>query len=140
MGTVIRAEISKRGKWWISKHRYYELKHFCLQYNEFKEELAGLIRLPGSFNDISSTRSFDGDLTGNTAVKRAYYTNRMNMIEQAAIDADPDIYRYILKAVTEGYTYEYLRGVMGMPCSRSVYYDRYRKFFWCLSRNYLKLL
>ena len=33
MGTNIRPEISERNPYWISKHRYYELKHFCLQYN-----------------------------------------------------------------------------------------------------------
>lgn len=49
MGTVIRAEISKKGKWWISKHRYYELKHYCLQYKEMKEELESLIKLLALF-------------------------------------------------------------------------------------------
>lgn len=32
MGTVVRADISKKNAYWIDKHRYYELKHFCLQY------------------------------------------------------------------------------------------------------------
>lgn len=32
MATVIRPEISPKNKYWISKHRHYELKHFCLQY------------------------------------------------------------------------------------------------------------
>lgn len=34
-----RAEVSKRNKYYISKHRYYELKHFCLQYPEWKHAL-----------------------------------------------------------------------------------------------------
>lgn len=139
MGTVIRAEISKKGKWWISKHRYYELKHFCLQYNEFKEELESLIRLPGSFCDISGGQSYDGDRTANSAIRRTYFTNRIEMIEQAAMESDPDIYTWLLKGVTEGYTYEYLHTMMGMPCSRVYYYDRYRKFFWCLSRKSFNL-
>lgn len=140
MGTVIRAEISKKNKYWISKHRYYELKHFCLQYREIKEELAGLITVPGSFVDISGKRSFDGDRTGDTAVRRAYLTKRLDLIEQTALETDGDIYQWLLKGVTEGYSYEYLRSVLGLPCSRDVYYDRYRKFFWLISRKYVLLL
>lgn len=30
MGTDIRATISTKNRYWIEKHRYYELKHFCL--------------------------------------------------------------------------------------------------------------
>ena len=40
MSTVIRAELSKNNPYYISKHRYYELKHFCLQYNEWKKAYA----------------------------------------------------------------------------------------------------
>lgn len=139
MGTVIRAEISKKGKYWISKHRYYELKHYCLQYKEMQEELEGLIKLPGSFCDISGQSGYDSDQTGDTAVKRAYLSRRISLIEQAAVEADPELYRYILKAVTEGYSYEYLKSVMDIPCSRDYYYDRYRKFYWCLSRKIYSL-
>ena len=32
-----RAEVSKKNKYYISKHRYYELKHFCLQYKEWED-------------------------------------------------------------------------------------------------------
>ncbi len=38
MGTDIRPEISRRSRYDISRHRYYELKHFCLQYPEWKAE------------------------------------------------------------------------------------------------------
>lgn len=100
-----------------------------------KEELESLIKLPGSFCDISGRTGFDGDRTGDTAIKRAYLTRRISLIEQAAVEADPDIYKWILKAVTEWYSYEYLRGVLGIPCSRDYYYDKYRKFYWCLSRK-----
>lgn len=37
MSTLIRPEISIKNKYWISRHRYYELKHFCLQYTDWKK-------------------------------------------------------------------------------------------------------
>jgi len=46
---------------------------------------------------------------------------------------DPALADYILKAVTEGRSYTYLKTVMNIPCGRSMYFDRYRKFFWLLS-------
>lgn len=37
MGTTLRAELSEKNPYWIEKHRYYELKHFCLQYPIWKK-------------------------------------------------------------------------------------------------------
>ena len=37
MATVLRPELSSKNKYYIDKHRYYELKHFCLQYTEWKK-------------------------------------------------------------------------------------------------------
>ena len=38
MSTTIHPEVSEKNKYWIDKHRYYELKHFCLQYPLWKKE------------------------------------------------------------------------------------------------------
>lgn len=42
MSTTIRPEISKKKNYWIEKHRYYELKHFCLQYPIWKKACSSL--------------------------------------------------------------------------------------------------
>ena len=57
------------------------------------------------------------------------------MIEMAARDADDFLYPFILKAVTEGLSYTYLKAKLNIPCGRDMYYDRYRKFFWLLCRE-----
>lgn len=31
MSTTIRPELSEKNQYWLDKHRYYELKHFCLK-------------------------------------------------------------------------------------------------------------
>lgn len=46
MGTDIRAEVSTKNRYWIEKHRYYELKHFCLQYSQWKKMYVSLDGLP----------------------------------------------------------------------------------------------
>ena len=57
------------------------------------------------------------------------------MVEQAAIGADPDLYPYILRGVTEGLSYNALKMKYGIPCCREVYYVAYRRFFWLLSKR-----
>lgn len=51
------------------------------------------------------------------------------------MDADEELYSYILKAVTEGLSYTYLKTALEMPCGRDAYYDRYRRFFWLLDKE-----
>ena len=134
MATLIRAEISEKNKYWISKHRHYELKHFCLQYPTWKKEYAecraGLLSAP--MEKLPSS-NIPGNPTERIVMKRAYYKDRIDLIEKIAMEADRYLYKYILKAVTEELSYTYLRSKLNIPCGRDMYYDRYRKFFWLLS-------
>lgn len=123
MGTAIRAELSSKNKYWISKHRYYELKHFCLQYPEWKK----------MYSDLHDT-IIPLSISKRIAM-RAIYSANVELIEKAAREADPYLYEYIIKGVTEGKSYTYMRTVLNIPCGKDMYYDRYRKFFWLLSES-----
>lgn len=135
MATVIRPEISEKNKYWISKHRHYELKHFCLQYPIWKKAYAVFnnTSIPSSAAEKMPSGNLPGDPTGKIATIKSYYSERINLIEKAAMEADSDLGSYILKAVTEELSYTYLKSTLGIPCSRDMYYDRYRRFFWLLS-------
>lgn len=135
MATVIRAQISEKNKYYIDKHRYYELKHFCLQYNEWKKAYSNCnesIIFAASL-DKMPTSNIPSDLTAKYAMKKAFYGERIKLIEQVALEADEFLYPYILKAVTEGLSYTHLKSRLDIPCGRDMYYDRYRRFFWILS-------
>ena len=137
MSTLIRPEISEKNKYYIDKHRYYELKHFCLQYNEWKKAYAAcnesIIFASNIEQKVSS--SIRSDLTAKYAIKRAYYSGRIKIVEKAAMESDEYLYPYILKGVTEGLSYTYMKTKLNIPCGRDMYYDRYRKFFWLLSES-----
>lgn len=137
MVTKIRPEISMKNKYWINRHRYYELKHFCLQYPEWRKTYAALNELSVSTSILEDMLSNSGpsDLTAKYALKRAYYSEKIRMIEQTAMDADGELYIYILRGVTEGLSYTNLKTKLNIPCSRDTYYDRYRKFFWLLNET-----
>ena len=136
MGTVIRAEVSNKNKYWIEKHRYYELKHFCLQYPIWKKSYAVLDGFNQRPLDLYSTFSKGSvsDPVARCVEAKLFYSERMDMLKQAAIDTAPDLSDYILKGVTEGISYDYLKSRLDIPCCKDVYYDLYRRFFWLLSR------
>ena len=135
MATKIRPELSIRNKYRIDKHRHYELKHFCLQYPRWKKAHADLNNLTSSLSRIEemSSTNIPGDPTSKCAIKKARYSELIDMIEQTAKAADKELYMYILKAVTEGLSYTYLKSRLEIPCGKDMYYDRYRRFFWLLS-------
>lgn len=137
MTTRIRPELSVNNKYWISKHRYYELKHYCLQYPIWKSAYASFddTDIPLSMIERYPTSNMPGDPTGKRAVMKAYYKEKIKLLEDVAKDADPYLHKYILKAVTEELSYNYLRSKLDIPCGRDMYYDRYRKFFWLLSEK-----
>ena len=120
MGTTIRPELSEKNPYWIERHRYYELKHFCLQYPIWKKAYAALDGL--------------SDPTARCAEARSHYLERMKTVEQAAIATDAELSTYILKGVTEGWSYDILKARLNIPCCKDVYYNLYRRFFWLLNK------
>lgn len=135
MATVIRPEISIKNEHYISKHRYYELKHLCLQYSDWKKTYADYSELYASSAMFERQRGqlAHTDITSRYAIKKAEIKEKIDLIERIAREADPDLHRYILKAVTEGLSYTYLKTKLDIPCGRDMYYARYRRFFWLLN-------
>lgn len=134
--SVIRPEVSVKNKYWIDRHRYYELKHFCLQYKQWKKEYVSLNDFGLSMGVITGMPSSNEirDLTSDCAIRKAEIGNRIKLIESTAMEADVDLWYYIVKAVTEGLAYTQLKTMFDIPCSRDMYYDRYRRFFWLLDK------
>ena len=136
MGTTIRPELSEKNEYWVEKHRYYELKHFCLQYPIWKKAylaLDGLSKRPADLVAIQATNTIS-DPTAKCAEAKAFYSERMNMIENVANETCLELSGYILKAVTEGFSYDHLKARLDIPCSKDTYYKLYRRFFWLLNK------
>lgn len=139
MATVIRPEVSSKNKYYIDKHRYYELKHFCLQYNEWKRAFAEIdgYSASSSMAAIGSGGSSSEiyDPTSKYVMMKNFYARRIGLIEDAAIATDPELHTYIIKAVTEGLSYTHLKTKLDIPCGKDTYYKLYRKFFWILNKT-----
>ena len=88
MGTTIRPELSEKNPYWIEKHRYYELKHFCLQYPIWRKAYSVL---DGYANPPKDSASFVitstlGDPTAKCAMAKTYYSERTDMVEGCRAD------------------------------------------------------
>ena len=124
MGTTIRAELSKKNPYWLEKHRYYELKHFCQQYPICRQ--ADLAMCSNKYNMSNPTERI--------AIIRSFYSERMGMIEKTAKETDLSLAEYIVIGVTEGMSYDLLRVNYNIPCCKDIYYECYRRFFWLLNK------
>ncbi len=136
MATIIRPELSKQSAFYISRHRYYELRHFCQQYPEWRErlqDLDGFLAKKQRAGHIPSP----GDPTAMAAEQRLFYIGKMEKVENAARRVCPTLesFHWLLDGVTNGCTYEILQARAGVPSfSRDAYYRLYRMFFWQLDK------
>ena len=131
----LKAELSEKNQYWIPRHRYYELKHYCLQYPEWKHAYSdlGVKLVPGCMEWIRS--SSPSDPTARIGQLRADLRRAMDLVERTALDADPVLGSFIFKGVTEGIPYAQLSAREGIPCGKDLYYECYRRFFWLLSQK-----
>lgn len=90
----------------LSKHRFYELKHFCLQYPDWKREYENADGWSGK-----------GDTTSKDGIKRGVLKTYVELIEDCARLTGVDI----LKFVTTN---------ANLPVELHYHY---RQFFWFLS-------
>ena len=114
----MRAVVSKKNRNWMPKHRYYELKHFCLQYHDWIRQ----------YNDVSIKGGMDP--TGDEAIRLAKLRERIDAIDQS-IDICPKELRYAIKEhVTRGRPYESLE----VFCCRTAFYAICREFYGYLEK------
>lgn len=119
----------------ISPRAYRELYYFCLQYGEMKARLRELYSVASGVISAMPRGTDIADSTAKKAMAAAQLRTNIELIERAARQADDEIDGYILRNVTEGTGYTYLRHALNMPCGRNKFYKARRKFFYILYKN-----
>lgn len=122
----------------ISKNRYAELKAFCLQYGEKKSKIK--YGISAAQYDGQPKAHNTGSQTERQAMDNVIYMKDCAMIEEAAIRTNPEIWRYIVKSVTLGLSYEFIEydNEQGkIPMCRRDFYGTRKKFYAIL--NEMKL-
>ena len=122
-------------KYWLPRHRFYELKHFCLQYPEWKNLLEKFKMEVGRDLIRVNGRNFPERPTENLGISLGEISGKVSIIEEVARETDGELWSYILRAVGYGDSYGRLKEVYKMPCSRGIFSEKYRKFFWLLDKS-----
>lgn len=104
----------------LSKHRFYELKHFCLQYPEWE---ALYSQLDGWPKEIGSN---EGDTTSRDGIRRADLSTKMEMVCMAA-DCCACYRQQIFEYATLGKKPR-------LSSDQKDFWYYYQKFFWELSQ------
>lgn len=125
----VRKRDMKLSDYNISRAKYNELKYFCMQYNEKKQELHKSYGLKSTVNDGIPKGNLPGNPVERTAIRNVMLRADVELIEQTAMEADSEIYPWVLKNVTEGLPYEY----MDVPINRTDFYCIRKYFFYLLS-------
>ena len=115
----------------ISRAKYNELKYFCIQYAEKKQKLESAYGLRATVNDGMPKGNLSGDTTAQEAIRNVMLQEDLRLIEETAKKAAPEIYKWILKNVTEGTPYEW----MTVPVGRRQFYEYRRYFFYLLAQK-----
>lgn len=133
MSTIIKPELSEKNQYYIPKYRFLELRNYCLQYPEWKKELRNRDGYKTDLN-FSVRETINNSSVENAVIKRDKAYDKVMCVVEAARLTDEELVDYIIKGVTLGVSYDYLKLRCGIPCSRDTYYRRYRKFFFILDK------
>lgn len=128
----------QKGKYQIDKHVFYSVLHYAYNYNEWAKALSGITDSSKAITYSDMPKGFDpeADPTAEIAIRREKLRDKMRPIEEAAQEADADLWRYIMLGVTnEDVTYNSLRVLRGIPCGKNAYYEMRRRFYWILARK-----
>lgn len=129
----LKPEVSKKNPYWIPKHRYYELVHFCLQYPTWVKAYNALDGLSKRPEDLALFKTNEhGNPTERCAESRAYFAERIDIVKNAALLAGG---LGILDAVTQGIPYEAMSDEYRYCNSREKFYKVRRKFFYILDQT-----
>ncbi len=130
--------LSTKNPYYLTKHRFYEVYHYAMQYQEWKDEyrtteqtMRGI-----AYDGVKVKSSGSGDALERVAIRLTELSEKIEMLEAVAKETDKDLSEYILRGATdEQVTYNYLSMVLHIPCSRNTYYSLRRKFYWLLSER-----
>ena len=129
---------ARKSKWWLPKQRMLTVYHYCLQYPEWEDTyraLGGGSGIRGVTYDGMPHGTGVGNPTEAAALRTAEVSMKMQKLRDTVQEVAPDIYLWLLKGVTEGVSYEYLKSVMGIPCGHNYYWEKRRQFYWTMSQR-----
>lgn len=126
------------GKYALSKEELLSAKYYALRYNGWLAEYNSLKDSVSAVvvDDMPHGKGGTSDPTERLAARRAELRAKMELIEDAAKETNPDVARYIMiMATTKGMTFERIKAEHNLPYERAQFYHYRRKFYYLLSKK-----
>lgn len=123
--------------YWLPKHTYISVVHFCYGYPEYKRRYDELCQTYKGINtDGMPHGNGISDPVAQAVEQREKLSKKIEMIENTADEVGGDLASYLKRGVTdEKATYNYLHEILRMPCGRETYYLLRRKFYKKISEK-----
>lgn len=126
-----RTEYSKNSKYFLPKHVARACANYCRMYPGWAQRIDHGLKAVNY--DGMPHGSGTGDPTAIRAAKNEELRSMMQPVETCARLVAPEIYGYLMQAVTEGVSFERLQ-MQGVPCGRGYFFRRKRLFYVALAR------
>ena len=117
----------------ISFAAYSELKAFCLQYEEKKRRLADVYGGGWGHRTEMPRGNTCADPTAHRAEIAAKLSNDVELIEKTAKEVDDSIATYLLKNVTQEWTWDAMKLHDNIPIGRRQFYAARKRFVFLLA-------
>lgn len=136
-----KATISRRNPDFLPKHRYLELVHLCLQYDDMIAEHGALLQT--SVRAVQIREGPGGSAPGKSpteenAIRAAELSKRIDAVRRCAYAAaGPRMAARLIRNVTKGKPYDVIQAEEGepLPISNRQFYKQRRRFFWLLDKE-----
>lgn len=126
------------GKYALSKEEFLNAKYYALRYNAWLAEYNSLKDSMGAItvDDMPHAKNNISNPTQRLAERRAELREKMEIIEQAAKDANPEIARELMIMATNyDMTFDRLKAEYQLPYESKQFYKYRRKFYYLLAKN-----
>lgn len=124
-----------QGEYALDKEEYLTVQHFAQQYPGLKKKYYSILGLKAVVQDGQPRGTTPGNPVEAQAIQLEPYSEKIKMIEESARIAGEDLYKWVLKGVTEKRSYDNLRLMYGLPCGKNEYYKKRQLFFWILNKK-----
>ena len=130
------------GKYKLNAAELLQVLGHIRMYKQWLDEYNDLADMNRAIRyDLDKVQSSgDGDPVFDHAARMALLSSRIGLIEQSAIEADCEIYQWILRSIKEDKSFselqkdEELRGTR-LPFSHNKFYGARRKFYYLVSQK-----
>lgn len=137
----VKATVSRRNPYFLPRHRYLELVHLCLQFDDMVTERRAILDSTNravQIREDAVSGGGQGSPTEAAGIRIAELSRKIDAIMACAEAAGgPRMAPRILRNVTKESSYDQLaaREAGPLPVGRRRFYEMRRRFFWLLDKE-----